>query len=188
MSEKQISDFLDRKLERRFRTYDLDGDGFIERSDFQLAVDGMAREYNLSADDKKLQQLTELFLGLWDRLAAAADRDGDGRVTLAEYKTAFNAGMLETPESFDAGYVPFLDAIMDIADVDNDGRLTPVEHARWIKALMSVPAEHAEVIGRRLDADGDGYIDRTEILNAIRAYYFDEAPDSAGSWLLGPLP
>jgi hypothetical protein len=120
-------------------------------------------------------------------LAAVADGDGDGRISRAEYKDAFAAGLLETEESFEAGYRPFLDAIMDIADTDGDGRLSHAEHVRWITSLMNVPAGDAVEIARRLDADGDGYIDRRDILEAIHAYYFDEDPMSAGSWLLGPL-
>ncbi|MGO4614960.1 hypothetical protein AB4305_07795 [Nocardia sp. 2YAB30] len=50
--------------------------------------------------------------------------------------------------------MPFLDAIMDIADVD--GRLTRAEHERWIKALMNVAAKDAETTARCLDANGDG--------------------------------
>ena len=53
---------------------------------------------------------------------------------------------------------------------------------------MNLPATDAHEIARRLDADGDGLIGRDDLLAAIRAYYFDESPDSAGSWLLGPLP
>ena len=34
----EISAFLDRKPARRFRTYDTDGDGFIEREDFVAAA------------------------------------------------------------------------------------------------------------------------------------------------------
>jgi len=52
---------------------------------------------------------------------------------------------------------------------------------------MQRPWAGAHEIARRLDSDGDGYIHRTDILDGIRAYYFDEAPDSAGSWMLGPL-
>lgn len=41
-------------------------------------------------------------------LVGAADTDVDGRICLAEYQAAFAAGLLVTPASFDAGYVPFL--------------------------------------------------------------------------------
>ena len=179
---------LDRKLARRFRTYDLDGDGVIERRDFQGAAEAMAAEFNQTADSAARERLTSLCLGLWEHLAAVTDHDGDGRISEAEYKAAFHAGLLETPESFDAGYVPFLQAIMDIADTDGDGRLTCEEHVRWTGALMNLPAADAREIARRLDIDGDGLIERDDLLAAIRAYYFDESPDSTGSWLLGPLP
>uniref|UniRef100_A0AAU2UZU6 EF-hand domain-containing protein n=1 Tax=Streptomyces sp. NBC_00003 TaxID=2903608 RepID=A0AAU2UZU6_9ACTN len=180
--------FLDRKLARRFRTYDLDGDGVIERGDFRAAAEAMAQEFDQKPGTAARERLTSLCLGLWEHLAAVADHDGDGRISEAEYKAAFHAGLLETPESFDAGYVPFLHAIMDIADSDGDGRLTIEEHVRWTGALMNLPATDARKIAVRLDADGDGLIERDDLLSAIRAYYFDESPDSAGSWLLGPLP
>jgi len=183
----EISPFLDRKLDRRFATYDRDGDGFIERSDFEKSAAAMIAEFGLAPDTGTGARLAGLCLALWESLAAAADRDGDGRISRAEYKAAFAAGLLETPQSFDAGYQPFLDAIMDVADVDGDGRLSRAEHVRWIRSLMNVPPDDAVVIARHLDADDDGYIERQDILDAIRAYYFDENPTSAGSWLLGPL-
>jgi Ca2+-binding EF-hand superfamily protein len=182
------SEFLDRKLTRRFGTYDLDGDGVIERRDFQGAAEAMAEEFDQKPGTAARERLTSLCLGLWEHLAAAADHDGDGRISEAEYKAAFHAGLLERPESFDVGYVPFLHAIMDIADADGDGRLTCEEHVRWTGALMNLPATEAREIAARLDSDGDGLIERDDLLAAIREYYFNESPDSAGSWLLGPLP
>ncbi|MEU1122507.1 EF-hand domain-containing protein [Streptomyces sp. NPDC005899] len=48
--------------------------------------------------------MRELSDGLWQHLSQAADIDSDGRISLTEYRTAFAAGMLVTPGSFDAGY------------------------------------------------------------------------------------
>jgi len=147
----------------------------------------MTAEFGLGPEDSAGTRLTGLCLGLWEMLAAAADGDGDGRISRAEYKAAFTAGLLKTPQSFDVCYQPFLDAIMDVADGGGDGRLSHAEHIRWIGSLMNVPPDDGAEIARRLDADADGYIDRQDILDAIRAYYLDEDPASAGSWLLGPL-
>ncbi len=183
----RITSFLDKKLSRRFRTYDLDDDGYLERRDFEWAVERMADEFGLKPDNANRQRLFELCVGLWEHLLGATDTDADGRITEAQYKAAFAAGLLETPESFDAGYVPFLETIMAIADGDADGQLTAADHARWTGSLMNVPEDVAHGIHRRLDADGDGYVDTADLLAAIRAYYFDDDPDSAGSWLLGPL-
>jgi Ca2+-binding EF-hand superfamily protein len=183
----QITSFLDKKLSRRFLTYDLDSDGYLGRRDFEWAAERIADEFGLKPDDANRRQLFDLCIGLREHLLGATDTDADGRINEAEYKTAFAAGLLETPESFDAGYVPFLETIVAIADGDADGRLTADDYVRWTGSLMNVPEDVARGIHRRLDADGDGYVDTTDLLAAIRAYYFDDDPGSAGSWLLGPL-
>jgi Ca2+-binding EF-hand superfamily protein len=183
----QISEFLDRKLARRFRTYDYDGDGFIEREDFAAAAARLGAEFGHAADSAVQQRMSALCLEVWDHLAKAADTDTNERISEAEYKAAFAAGMLERPTAFDDSYRPFLNAIMDIADADHDGRLTEDDEVRWAGALMGLPEADARAAFRRLDSDGDGYITTDDLLTAIRGYYFDEAPDSAGAWLLGPL-
>ncbi|MEU6662532.1 EF-hand domain-containing protein [Streptomyces sp. NPDC046821] len=182
-----ISPFLDRKLARRFRTYDTDGSGFLERYDFEGAATRMGDEFGLAPDDPARERFVGLCVGLWEHLAAVADADKDGRISEAEYKSAFAQGLLETEESFDAGYVPFLEALVAVVDADGDGRLTVEDHIRWTGSLMNVSEADAREIHRRLDTDADGYVTTADLLTAIRAYYFDEAPDSAGSWLLGPL-
>jgi Ca2+-binding EF-hand superfamily protein len=183
----EISAFLDRKLARRFLTYDTDGDGFIEREDFVAAAARLGEEFGHALDSPGRQRLDELCVQLWQHLSTVADADSDGRIGQAEYKAAFAAGLLETPTSFDEGYRPFLDAIMEIADVDGDGKLDVDEHVRWSGSLMSLPETDARAAFRRLDQDGDGFITTHDLLEAIREYYFNDDPDSGGSWLLGPL-
>ncbi|WP_231406131.1 EF-hand domain-containing protein [Streptomyces clavuligerus] len=119
-----VSPFLERRLARRFATYDTDGDGFIERRDFESAVERLGAAFGRGPQDGALGRLRELTTGLWRQLVRVADADGDGRIGEDEYKAAFAAGLLVTPDSFDAAYVPFLDALMDVADEDGDGRLT----------------------------------------------------------------
>ncbi|GAB4584120.1 EF-hand domain-containing protein [Nocardia sp. IFM 10818] len=184
----EISDFLRRKLARRFQTFDFDGDGRIERSDFESSAARLADEFGHGPDSPARKQLLELSLGLWDHLAEAADADRDGSISLPEYQRAFADGLLVTEESFEQGYRPFLQAIMDIADTDGDGALDMSEHIRWTGALMNLPAPDAVEIFTRLDANGDGRITVEELLRAIHDYYFGEDPQGVGSWLLGKLP
>ena len=183
----EISPFLDRKLARRFRTYDADGDGYIEREDFARAANRTGAEFGLPPDSPTRQRLTDALLGVWQQLATLADADQDGRISEAEYKAAFAAGMLETPGSFDKSYAPLLNAVMDVADTDGDGRINADEHVRWTGAMMNLPESDARESHRRTDTDGDGYITRQEFLETVREYYFDEDPNSSGSWALGPL-
>ncbi|NUS45044.1 MAG: calcium-binding protein [Mycobacteriaceae bacterium] len=184
----EISAFLDRKLARRFDTFDTDGNGVIERDDFTLAATRLADEFRQPFDSPHRMRMLALSEQLWDVLSAAADSDSDGGITLAEYKAAFADGLLVTEDNFDAGYRPVLEAVMTIADADGDGKLGADEYVRWTGAWMGLSAPVARAVHGRLDSDRDGVVSVDTVLGAIRDYYFDEAPDSAGGWLLGPLP
>ncbi|MBU7582553.1 MAG: EF-hand domain-containing protein [Nostoc sp. TH1S01] len=182
-----MNDFLNRKLSRRFRTFDDDRNGFIERIDFEMSVARLAEEFGHDGESPARQKLLDLSLGLWEHLLQFADTNTDGRISEAEYKAAFALGLLETPETFDQGYMPFLSAIMDIVDQDGDGKLTVTDEIRWTGALMHLSEQDAREAFRRLDQDGDGFITTHDLLEAIRAYYFDDSPNSPGYWLLGTL-
>jgi Ca2+-binding EF-hand superfamily protein len=183
----QTSEFLDRKLSKRFRTYDDDGDGFVEREDFAVASRRLGAEFGHGPESEAWRQFDALCLGLWDHLVEVADADGDGRISEQEYKDAFARGMLETPQSFDAAYRPFLEALLRIVDSDGDGRIDVEEEIRWTAALMRLTEVEARGAFAGVDQDGDGYITTQELLEAIRAYYFDEDPAGPGAWLLGDL-
>lgn len=182
-----ITPFLDRKLTRRFFTYDSDQDGFVKRSDFERAGARTTEAFGLSADDRRARRFHEHLLGVWDHLAAMTDTNDDDRITLAEYKSAFARRLLERPESFDDSYLPFLDALMAVADQDGDGHLGVDEYVRWSGALMNLPPADARIVHSRLDHDGDGLVGTDDLLAAIRAYYFSEDLDGPGAWLFGPL-
>ncbi|ONI82849.1 calcium-binding protein [Actinosynnema sp. ALI-1.44] len=182
-----FSEFLDRKLARRFHTFDYDGDGGIDRSDFMRAAAAVADEFRHPAGSPARTRLVECSLGLWEHLAAAANVSNDGSISVDEYKKAFAEGLLVTEESFEAGYRPFLEALMSVCDTDDDGKLSISEHIRWTGALMNLSETDAREIHRRLDTDEDGYITTGDLLSAIHDFYFDEDPDGVGSWLLGPL-
>lgn len=182
----EITAFLERKLARRFRTYDTDGDGFIEREDFIQAGERTTKAFGLAADDPKAVRFHEQLLDLWEHLVSVTDQDSDGRISVEEYRTAFANGMLETPESFDKGYLPFLDAVMAVADGDGDGKLTVEEHVKWTGALMGLSERDARGIHDLL-SDEDGLLSTEAMLAAIREFYFSEDPAEAGNWLLGSL-
>ncbi|MFI6095814.1 EF-hand domain-containing protein [Lentzea sp. NPDC051213] len=183
----EITVFLDRKLSRRFETYDRDQDGYIDRSDFEQAASRTTAAFGLSDDDLRAKRFQEQLLGVWDHLSAVTDSNDDGRISLAEYKKGFARGVLGRPEAFDDVYVPYLDALMAVADHDGDGQLGVGDHVRWSRALMNVSEADARAVHARLDHDGDGLVGTEDLLAAIRAYYFSEDPEGPGAWLLGPL-
>jgi Ca2+-binding EF-hand superfamily protein len=179
----EITPFLDGKLGHRFRTHDADGDGFIQRSDFEESAARLGAEFGHEPDSPTLQSLMRLSVQLWDKLATA-DTDHDGRISEAEFKAAFAAALLDEPGALEQGYLPYVEAILRIADADGDGRLTVDDQVRWTRALMRLPEEHVRDGFRQTDTDGDGYITTGEVLDGVRGYYFDLDPGSAAAWTL----
>ncbi|MEV6238312.1 EF-hand domain-containing protein [Lentzea sp. NPDC051838] len=183
----EITAFLDRRLTRRFETYDSDQDGYIQRSDFEQAGSRTIAAFGLREEDLRAKRLHEHLLGVWDHLSAVTDTNDDGRISLAEYKQAFALRLIGRPESFDDSYLPFLDSLMAVADSDGDGHLGVDEYVRWSGALVNLPASHARTAHARIDRDGDGLVSHDELLAAIRGFYFSEDPNGPGAWLFGPL-
>ncbi|HVK67858.1 MAG TPA: hypothetical protein VM694_25535 [Polyangium sp.] len=183
----ELSDFLARRLARRFRAHDHDGNGYLQRRDFEVSAVRMAEEFGHGPESPARQRLVELSLGLWEHMRKVADFDADERISLAEYKAAFAAGMLETAETFDQAYVPYVNAVMDVVDLDRDGKLTVSDEVRWMGTLMNVPEQVSRDAFRRIDKDNDGFITVHDLVETIRGYYFDESPEAPGHWLLGSL-
>ncbi|WP_018681933.1 EF-hand domain-containing protein [Actinokineospora enzanensis] len=182
-----VSEFLDKKLDRRFRTYDLDGDGRLEQRDFERAAHRVNAMFGLDTADPRAVSLRATLDGLWHGLTAAAAVDGNGRIDLAEYKAVFAERILRDRDTFLANYQPFIDSLLAIADGDGDGRIDEDGHIKWYTALMRISSGDAAESFRRLDRDGDGYVTRAEMARAVLDYYFSEDPEAPGNWLLGRI-
>lgn len=178
---------LDRFLRRQFSTLDNDGDGHVESYEPIDAICQLGYEFGHASESPPWTRLADLTKVWWEHLARVVGVDADGRISEEEYKTAFCKGLLETPESFDAVYTPFLSAMMDIIDEDHDGRLTVTDVIRYARSLMRIPEAEAREIFRRLDRDGDGFAIKEHLLEAMRAAYFDDSAESPRHWVLGPL-
>ena len=66
----------DNEAVQTFQEFDYDGDGYVTAVEFKLAM--TARHESVSGDD-----IDSIFLH--------ADKDGDGRIDLAEFTEAWNA-------------------------------------------------------------------------------------------------
>lgn len=183
------SAFLDAKLGRRFRTWDRDGSGVLEEADFAMWAERFAAAFEHAADSAAGRRMREVCASLWQNLAALADADQNGQITEDEYKNALTELVLTEPESFDDAYArPFIDAMMELADRDGDGRMDQQEYVAWSAAAFRVEEREALEAFRRLDADDDGRVTHADMVAAVRHYYLSEDPEdpeAPGNWLIG---
>ncbi|WAU85661.1 EF-hand domain-containing protein [Streptomyces sp. Qhu-G9] len=165
-----VSTEYERKIAARFATFDQDGNGYIDREDFNAATKALLAEFGTTARSDKGQALYIGAEAFWQGMAGIADRDGDQRITREEFVGGAVKRLRDNPDRFAEIARPFLDATLAVADGDGDGAVTVDETARILKAL-GVPGETAADAAGALDADTDGLVTEPEIVSAFARYF-----------------
>ncbi|MEU2154617.1 EF-hand domain-containing protein [Streptomyces sp. NPDC019396] len=164
----------ERKVAHRFAEFDQDGNGYIDRADFNQAAKAILAEFGTTARSDKGQALYSGAEAFWQGMAGIADVDGDQRVTREEFITGAVKRLRDNPHRFAEIARPFLHALIAIADEDGAG-VTPAGAERVLRVL-GVEQERCALVATALDADGDGRIGEEQILEAFAAYYVTPEP------------
>ncbi|MEV4044001.1 Ca2+-binding EF-hand superfamily protein [Streptomyces sp. SAI-195] len=165
-----VNSEYERRIAARFTTFDQDGNGHIDRSDFSGAAKALLAEFGVAARSDKGQALYGGAEALWQGLAGIADRDGDQRITREEFVTGAVKRLRDKPDRFAEIARPFLHAALDVADTDGDGAATVADTARALTAF-GVSEDLARSAAAALDTDGDGRIGEAEIVPAFARYF-----------------
>ncbi|MFJ7902933.1 EF-hand domain-containing protein [Streptomyces sp. NPDC096198] len=165
-----VSTEYERRIAARFATFDQDGNGYIDREDFSAAAKAVLAEFGTPARSERGQALYAGGEAFWQGMAGIADRDGDQRISRAEFVGGAVKRLRDNPERFAEIARPFLHAALAVADGDHDGRATVEETARVLGAL-GVPEDLARSTAASLDTDGDGRVEESEIVAAFARYF-----------------
>lgn len=165
-----VSSEYERRIADRFATFDQDGNGYIDRADFNVAAKALLAEFGTAARSDKGQALYLGAEAFWQGMAGIADRDGDQRITREEFVNGAVKRLRDNPGRFAEIARPFLHAALVVADPDGDGAATVVDTARVLR-ILGVPEDIAQSAARALDTDGDGRIGENEIVTAFARYF-----------------
>ncbi|MGW2708570.1 EF-hand domain-containing protein [Streptomyces sp. NPDC001356] len=165
-----VSTEYERRIAARFATFDQDGNGYIDREDFNAAAKALLAEFAVPARSDKGQALYAGAEAFWQGMAGIADRDGDQRVSREEFVGGAVKRLRDNPDRFAEIARPFLHAALAVADTDGDGRIGAADAARVLR-VFRVPQESARQAAAALDAAGDGRIGEAEVVPAFARYF-----------------
>ncbi|MFF4118515.1 EF-hand domain-containing protein [Streptomyces sp. NPDC001714] len=165
-----VSTEYERRIAARFATFDQDGNGWIDREDFNSAAKALLAEFGVPARSDKGQALYAGAEAFWQGMAGMADRDGDQRITRQEFVSGAVKRLHDNPERFGEIARPFLHAALALADTAGTGTATVADTAR-VLCVLGVAPELAQAIASGLDTDGDGNVAETEIVPAFARYF-----------------
>ncbi|WP_076093098.1 EF-hand domain-containing protein [Streptomyces sp. IMTB 2501] len=177
---------LREKMARLFGAYDADGNGYIERRDFEIIAERINANFS-DTGSRRAVAVAAVFQEMWDGMASRMDVDGDQRISLDEFitdklKTALaDADAAHTRQRADRRR-----RLFDAMDRDGDGKVSLDEYQGFFRAF-GVPAPQAEKTFARLDVDKDGFLTIDEMIETTLEYSTSTDPQASSSDLLGPL-
>ncbi|MGW1724939.1 EF-hand domain-containing protein [Streptomyces sp. NPDC002306] len=164
-----VSSEYERRIAARFAVFDQDGNGYIDREDFNTAAKALLVEFGTAARSDKGQALYAGAEAFWQGMAGMADRDGDQRITREEFVNGAVKRLRDNPDRFGEIARPFLHAALDLA-AEPDGTAAVADTAR-VLTILGVPEDIARPVAAALDVDGDGRVGEAEIVPAFASYF-----------------
>ncbi|MFC9946393.1 EF-hand domain-containing protein [Streptomyces pratensis] len=170
----------ERKIAHRFAAFDQDGNGYIDRADFNAAAARLLTEFGTTARCDRGQSLYTGAEAFWQGMAGIADVDGDQRVTREEFVGGAVKRLRDNPDRFAEIARPFLRAAIAVAaGADPEGTVTaPVAAVERALRVLGAADDIASVAARSLDTDQDGRIAEAEAVAAFSAYFTVIEPDA----------
>ena len=177
------------KLSRKFQLFDGDSNGFVERADFERAVENLASLRGWGPRSNQRDDLHARYALFWDALQKHADSDADDRVTLEEWLHYHDLALEFESEiaglkSAESGATTALAAfVFDAFDDDDDGVISGREFGQFC-AVYRID-DDPDSLFSRLDGNSDGTITKQEMMELVAEFYFSDDPKARGNWLFG---
>lgn len=171
------SDLQQKKTSIVFDAMDANGDGLLERADFEALSDRWVRIRDGAGADR----MREIMLGWWDALRAAGEDGHAQNVTLTQVLTTVdNLGSMLHLVTATA------ESMFEAVDEDGDGRVSATEYGRMIHAWTG-DTSPTEASFTRLDLDGDGWLSKTEFINHWTEFWAGDDKDAPGTHMFGQV-
>jgi Ca2+-binding EF-hand superfamily protein len=158
------------RLERRFELWDTNGDGRIERSDWEAEAQRILKSFGTDQDTPRGRAVMSSYMHMWDYLASQAGNSTKS-LTLEQFKKVSHDHIINPGDvGFSNVLRPTIRAIADLCDHDGDGRVSFDGFKSWLKAVGADQSKAKETF-QRLDENGDGHLTVDELVHAVRDYH-----------------
>jgi Ca2+-binding EF-hand superfamily protein len=159
------------RLARRFELWDTDGDGIIDRADFELEAHRIVEAFGEDDKSPRGRAVIDAYLAMWNYLSTKANVGPQGSLSAKQFEQVAQLEIIEPGNlGFSRVLRPTVSATIDLCDTDGDGQINPKEFKRWIDAI-GVDQSQADAAFRQIDVNGNGQLSIEELMQAVREYY-----------------
>lgn len=178
-----LTELQKRKWTRLFQVYDINGNGVVGQSDFEIVFENLAKARNLEPNSSEYNQLRTKFMENWEHFRRDTDTDKDGKIQLNEW-LEHGDRRIQNPSMYKT-VVELAHKIFDLFDQDGDGVIS-IDEYKKILSSWQVTEEVAKESFPKLDFNGDGHISKEEYVELIRQFHMSNQPEAPGNLFFGP--
>ncbi|MFE5598136.1 EF-hand domain-containing protein [Streptomyces coelicoflavus] len=165
------------RIELVFSLFDADGNGYLERADFDLMGNRVVAAVP-AAPEAVRERMAGAFRRYGETLLTELDANGDGRVSPEEFTS-----VVLNPQRFDAAVDEFAEALAAMGDPDGDGFVARPEFVALMIAI-GFARPNIEALFEAFGPDGEDRVRVSTWADAIRDYYRPEKSGIAGDHLV----
>jgi Ca2+-binding EF-hand superfamily protein len=160
------------RLKKRFEKWDVNGNGRIEKSDYEAEAHRIIRAFDEDPSSPQARALIDAYISMYEFLATKAGVGANGAMTEDQFLGVVEAQVFaEGDAGFNRVVRPTVAAMVGLCDTDGDGEVSPSEFRKWLEAI-GVDASSAVESFRTIDTNGSGTLTVDELVAAVRAYHF----------------
>lgn len=171
------SEFQRRKIQGVFDAMDVDGDGLLERHDFQALRDRWTRLRGVGPGSAGYAQLDAVMLGWWSALSSAAG--GAESIALDDVLR-----VVDRLGSMSDAVTGTATAMFDAVDENGDREISAAEYHQLVVAWNGTETD-TDAVFPLLDLDGDGHLSRDEFVQLWSQFWAGDDPAAPGTWVFG---
>lgn len=174
-----VSEFRKKKLNFIFDTFfDVNKDGSIERDDFELAVEKIAKLRGFTKGDSNYNDLSDRFIQIWVKLQQTADSDGDNEVSRDEWVKLWETSVNEEWK------ILYMEFMFRLQDTSEDG-VIEVDEFSQVCVAFGVPPEDCKQAFDKLSKNGTATVNFTYYSEMWKEYFTSDDENAPGNCIFG---
>jgi Ca2+-binding EF-hand superfamily protein len=184
-----VNDIQKARYDRCFNAY-VGSDGYLSEESFTAHTKTLAELRHQDVDSPAIRALVSELHGWWEQISAAADTDGDGRISRDEWY-AFAEVLTEnlrqvTEAGRDWPLEPWIRFLYGVIDANGDGLISKQEYADWLAALGLAADTDIDAAFAGFDKNQDGSLSWEEFAECSRQFWMTFDPSVPGHRWIGP--
>ena len=136
----------------------------------------------------QLNDAVMAFMGtIWANLSQYASDPQRERVSLDDWLRFEDERVIHCDDAWYDAYVnTIVHGVFSLLDRDRDGWIGQAEYLDLMMSFWVQPHDALRAFAR-VDADGDGRLDRATFVRLVWDFHHSDDPNTPGNWFFGPL-